>query len=543
MTEHTAGRLVAASRPIDALAGRTRVADPAAVVPARPSSPGIRSRRPPARLVIVGWVLVLMFGVLAMVNIASRQALLVQVDEQVTAVLAEHAEEFALFAALGVDPDTARPFTDVGVLLADHLQRHSPDDDDILFGYVDEITGGASGGRIRQAGEPPFDVSADVPLRSAILAAPAATGSIDTPAGELRWEKRRVSTAPDAAVPSTGWFVAGLFIDRERADVFGSMRTLLLYSALGLVLAGFGAWLVSGRILAPVRMMRSVAAEITERDLTRRIEVDGNDEMAALAVQFNSMLDRLQEAFVAQNRFVDAAAHELRTPLTVIRGNLEMLELEELGNDPAERTAMIADATEEIDRMSRIVADLIVLSRAQRPDFLRTRPVSVADLTCDLGEAASGLTSSGQGPRRWVVADIGEATVDADPNRLLPALLQLARNAVQHTNEGDEIRLGSVTGEHTVTFWIADSGPGIPPGVESTIFDRFVRDGLAGARVEGTGAGLGLAVVRAVAEAHGGSVAVRPGSSASAAGAGSSASAAGAVPRSGVTFTVELPRR
>ncbi len=392
MTDHAVGRLMAASRP----AGGVRMAGRVLAVGNGVTGPRTRPHRPAARMVIVGWVLVVTFGVLAMVNIASRQALLAQVDEQVASIVSAHAEEFTLVAARGVDPDTARPYAEVGALLTDHLQRQSPDDDDILFGVVDDATGaGPAGSRVRQADEPPYDVSADVALRSTILASPAAAGSIDTPAGELRWEKRRVGTAPDAATPSTGWFVAGLFIDRERAEVFGSMRTLLLYSALGLVLAGFGAWLVSGRILAPVRMMRSVAAEITERDLTRRIDVDGNDEMAALAVQFNGMLDRLQDAFTGQNRFIDAAAHELRTPLTIVRGNLEMMDLGMMGDDPPSTSTPCGSGSPTPGRGCR---------RAPRRTSSAGSPVTVSPAPAWAGPGpGSDSPSSGPSPRPTAV--------------------------------------------------------------------------------------------------------------------------------------------
>ncbi|WP_300009186.1 HAMP domain-containing sensor histidine kinase [Pseudonocardia sp.] len=470
---------------------------------------GVRvRRRVPARLAIVGWVVGLMFGVLTVVNLASQHALLAEVDELVTETLARESGEFARFAVAGVDPDTGLPFADDGALLASHLDRQSPDDDEIVFGVL--AADRAAITVLRQPGAPPWDASADAPTRGAILDDPVAAGSIDTPAGEMRWEKRPAGT--------TGWFVAGYFIDRDRADVRDSMRTLVLYSLLGLALAGVGAWFVSGRIMAPVRLVRSVAAEITERDLTRRIAVDGHDDMAALARQFNGMLDRLQEAFGAQNRFIDAAAHELRTPLTIVRGNLELLGLQAVGDDPQERAEVVALATDELDRMARIVADLLTLSRSQRPDFLRRRPVSVAELTCDLADEAARLA-----PRRWTVGDVGEGRADLDPHQLVPALLHLVRNAVHHTGDGDEIRISSSVEGGVARFRVSDRGPGVSPAAAATIFDRFARGGSARARATGTGAGLGLAVVRAVAEAHGGTARLDP------------------APGPGATFVVEIP--
>lgn len=461
-----------------------------------------RRWRMPVRLLIVGWVLVLTAGVLIVVNIASRQALLNEVDQQVTETLHREIGEFTVFAALGTDPGTAQPFVDVSAMFAGHLQRQSPDDDEILFGIVDAVPGSPiQPDVVRQFDPPPYDVSADGQLRAALLAAAGAAGSLDTPEGELRWEKRRAVAG--AGGSSTGWFFVGYFIDRDRAEVFESMSTLVAFSLVGFVLAGLGAWLVSGRILAPVRLVGSVAADITERDLNRRIVVHGRDEMSALADQFNAMLDRLQAAFAAQNAFIDAASHELRTPITVVRGNLELM-----GDDPSERAETVALATEELDRLDRIVEDLLLLSRSHRPDFVVPRPVPLVEIVCDAFERATSL-----GDRQWLLDDIADRRVVVDAQRLQQALLHLTRNAVQHTNPGDEIRLGSRLDERGLRLWVSDSGPGPPDRLEE-VFNSFSRGAVGGARGTGTGAGLGLAVVKAVAEAHGGSVTMRSGAGA-----------------------------
>lgn len=509
MTDLVGGRLVLPARLATGLAGRA-AATPQPAVAWVDRAP---RRRLPVRMLIVAWVLALTATVLVVVNVASRQTLLAEVDERVTETLAREAAEFTLFASAGVDQAGGQPLRDVQALLETHLSRQSPDDDEILFGFVDPAPGAAAPGvAIRQADEPPYDVSADRARSRMILDAPATSGSLATPHGELRWEKRRAVMSAG----SGGWFVAGYFVDRDRIEIFDTMRTLVLFSVLGLVLAGFGAWLMAGRILAPVRLVRSVAAEISQHDLSRRIALHGRDEMAALAQQFNEMLDRLQGALVDQNRFIDAASHELRTPLTIVRGNLELL-----GDDPDERVEVVRLATDELDRMTRIVDDLLVLSRSQRPDFLRLQLVSVADLTRDARDAAAGLSDR----RRWVVEDVGRLRAELDPHRLHAALLHLARNAEQHTVDGDEIRLGSSVNGEVVRFWVTDRGVGVPHDQHTSIFERFARGGGGGPRAAGTGAGLGLAVVRAVAQAHGGTATTRSN------------------PDAGATFVVELPLR
>ncbi|HEX2301264.1 MAG TPA: HAMP domain-containing sensor histidine kinase, partial [Pseudonocardiaceae bacterium] len=466
---------------------------------------GDQRRRLPARILIMGWVMLLMLGVLVLVNLATSQSLDDDVEDRVSAALEQENEEFRQFASGGVDPGTGRPFEDAYTLISTHLQWQTPDDNEILFGFVapDARPGAAPTGRtggIRQGAVPIYDVSTDEVLRTEILQSPFGTGSVRTPAGELRWQKVRV-TPPDGSSAPAGWFVTGRFAQVDQAIVGDTMRTLMLVSVAGLVLAGAGAWLVSGRILAPVRLVRQAAAQISDQDLTRRIPVHGRDDISALSEQFNGMLDRLEEAFSAQRQFVDDAGHELRTPITIIRGHLELM-----GEDPAERTAVVRIVTDELDRMSRIVEDLLLLATSQRPDFVRPQRVAVADLTCDVDAKVRAL-----GNRRWTLESIGEGTAVVDSQRVTQAMVQLAQNAVQHTSSGDEVRLGSAlqsdgAGRATVSFWVTDTGPGVRPEDAQEIFERFSRGSTGGARDHRSGAGLGLAIVRAIADAHRGSV-------------------------------------
>jgi len=210
------------------------------------------------------------------------------------------------------------------------------------------------------------------------------------------------------------------------------------------------------------------------------------------------MLDRLEEAFSTQRRFVDDASHELRTPITIVRGHLELM-----GDDPDERREVVRLVTDELDRMARIVEDLLVLAQAQRPDFLRVEDVSLAELTSDIDAKVRAL-----GDRDWRLDEIGEGIIRVDPQRITQAMVQLASNAVRHSSSGDTIVLGSSLtddgGRRTVRLWVRDFGPGIAPEDQERIFERFARAGSP--RAHRPGAGLGLAIVRAIAEAHRGTV-------------------------------------
>ncbi|MGQ0463870.1 MAG: sensor histidine kinase [Sporichthyaceae bacterium] len=307
-----------------------------------------------------------------------------------------------------------------------------------------------------------------------------------------------------------GAYVVAAFVDDERRELAEAVRSYLLVALVALMAVGLGAWSVSGRLLRPLRELRETADRIGHSDLTRRIESTGHDDISDLARTFNAMLDRLEDAFAGQRRFLDDAGHELRTPLTIVRGHLELLVPGDL-DDVATTRALVLD---ELDRMGRLVDDLVVLARAGRPDFLRTTTVDLGSLTDDVLDKARGL-----GDRSWRCDARAEAAIDADPQRLTQALLQLAANAVAHTEPGAVVAVDSATSEDRVSLWVRDEGCGVPPGDAARIFDRFQR----GEGADLHGAGLGLSIVRAIATAHDGTVHLVPD------------------PRPGALFRIDLP--
>jgi signal transduction histidine kinase len=215
------------------------------------------------------------------------------------------------------------------------------------------------------------------------------------------------------------------------------------------------------------------------------------------------MLDRLETSFATQRRFLDDAGHELRTPITIARGHLELL-----GDDPAEKAETVALVLDELDRMGRMVNDLLLLAKVEEPSFLERELVDVDVLTEELHAKTAAL-----GDRTWVLESRAEGVVLADRQRLTQAVVQLAHNAVQHTSVGDEIALGSSLEHGELRLWVRDSGPGVAPDQQDRIFERFAR---ARGNRHRDGAGLGLSIVRAIAEAHGGRVVLhsRPGAGA-----------------------------
>ena len=525
-TEATTVHVPSGSGPGEGPSGHTSLFPTLVLRGPRPDIP--QRRRVPARLLIMSWVILLMAIVLFLVNVVTWSALNARTDERIDRALSQETREFEEFASIGVDPRTGEPFTDVSSLIRVHLERQYPDHSEILFGWVDEGEGtegapqraGAPGsegdpaiesGRIRQGQEPPYDLSADPEAVEAILGSTNARGILETPAGPVEWEKLRV-LPPEGNDGPGGWFVIGYFTDQERATVNATMGTIALMSTLGLFATGSAAWWVAGRILAPVRLVRRTAAAISEEDLTQRIEVSGRDDIAALAEQFNIMLDRLEGAFNEQRRFVDDAGHELRTPITIVRGHLELM-----GDSPEEREEVVRLVTDELDRMGRIVEDLLLLAKAQQPDFVRPEPVSLAELTSDIDAKVRPL-----GDRSWRLEAVAEGTARLDPQRITQAMVQLAANAVRYGPPGSTVRIGSALVGSNVRLWVSDQGAGIPAEDHGRIFERFSRGGRTARGGDG-GAGLGLAIVRAIAEAHHGRVDLR------------------STPGHGSTFTLVIP--
>ena len=207
-----------------------------------------------------------------------------------------------------------------------------------------------------------------------------------------------------------------------------------------------------------------------------------------------------------ERQFVQDASHELRTPITVALGHAELIERGSGDPQMAEDSRVVID---ELLRLRRLADRLLLLATTEDPDFLSRSPVDVAELL------AAALQRWAPIDRRWRLGPVEPATVDGDPDRLGLALDALVENAVKHTAPSDEIRLGARSSGGQVAITVVDSGTGMPADQLATIFERFTRLDEARTRDRG-GVGLGLAIVQAIARAHGGTTRVR-----SAPGAGS----------------------
>jgi two-component system OmpR family sensor kinase len=452
-------------------------------------NPERRRRWDPRRLlagartrVLLAFVVLLALSTIAS-TIALRQILLARTGERVEQALVQEVDEFEVLAERGRNPLSGEPFgNDVRSLFEVFLQRNVVIAGEEVFTFVD--------------GEP-FKSTVRNPsprLLGHVLELGSVTaserGEVDTADGRIRY----LAVPLEIGNRRRGVFVVTVNLEQERAEVVEAVQTAAGVSLAVLLIASALAWVIAGRVLDPLRTLRTTAQAITETDLTQRIDVHGNDEIAELGRTFNAMLDRLEAAFASQRAFVSDAGHELRTPITIVRGHLELL-----GDDPLEREETLALVTDELDRMARFVEDLLLLAKAEQGDFLHVAPLDLDVLTDELYNKAKALAD-----RDWRLAGSGTGRLTADRQRITQAIMQLAQNAAQHTRDGDRISLGSAINNGVAMLWVADTGPGIPKEEREEIFERFHRGGAGPRRSDG--AGLGLSIVRAIAEAHGGRV-------------------------------------
>ena len=439
--------------------------------------------------ILISYVLLLAFSAVLSV-VAIREVLLIRLDSRIEAAMEQEISEFDRLVVDGRDPETGEAFASLEALFNVYFSRNVPNNEEAMLGYVD--------GRLHRAVMDRYPVIAVPPTvldRWAEFAATrddgvaGETGRFQTALGEAQYRIESIRLDGD-----TGAFVVTVLPAVELREIEGLM-TYGLAAALGvLVLATACAWPIAGRVLAPVRDLTDTARSISESDLTQRIQVEGTGEAAEMARSFNAMLDRLEAVFRSQRSFVQEASHELRDPLTIVRGHLEVLE-----DDPTDRRRTLGLILDEVGRMGRIVADLQVLADVDQPDFLRPALVDLRAFTRELDAKVAML-----GDRTWVVDAEARGFVVADRHRLTEAVTNLAHNAVRHTGPGDTIGIGTAMGVDHWTLWVRDTGVGIDEADRSRIFERFSRGTGAARRYQG--AGLGLSIVTAVAEAHGGRV-------------------------------------
>ncbi|MFB6391782.1 ATP-binding protein [Polymorphospora sp. 2-325] len=455
-------------------------------------------------------LIVISIGVSA---IAIHEVLVIRLESRVAEAVQQEFLEMRRLTADGHDPRTGAAFTTVQAVFDVYFRRNVPSNEEAMLAFADGQLYHAALSRF------PIDRLPEPALRAFADAAGAPAPGPDRP--RLASYDTGSGVAYYAALPirvgtSSGAFVVTILPVGERAEIAKLQR----YGAgviLGvLVLASACAWLVTGRVLGPVRQLTETARLISQSDLTRRIPVGRQREAAEMANTFNAMLDRLEAVFRREREFVADASHELRGPLTISLGNLGLLDREVSGNPQWRGT--IALVSDELVRMGRIVNDLQLLADVDHPRFIQRERIDLETFMAELVVKVSALAV-----RDWRLDEAGPGQGTADRHRLTEAMVNLADNAVRHTTGTDTIALGATLVDGELRLWVRDTGCGVPPKDQPYIFDRLRRGARAHLRYPGSG--LGLSIVRAIAVAHGGRVELVSG------------------PGGGATFTLVIPER
>ena len=302
-----------------------------------------------------------------------------------------------------------------------------------------------------------------------------------------------------------------------------SLRGILLYLVpLSLVVAGIGGWFLAGRSLSPVVAMADRARQIGVENLSERLPVaNPRDELGRLAETFNSLLSRLEGSLIQQRQFMADASHELRTPVTTAR-TASSVALQQPTRDERDYRETLAIVEQEMVRLSRIVDDMFTLARADAGSYpLRQMPMYLDEVVDEVVRALRVVAATRE------ISISGEclrpAPFTGDEDLVRRLILNLVDNAIRYAPSGTSVRVAlDRAGDH-YAISISDDGPGIPAEIQPRIFERFYRVDAARTHVKDGGAGLGLALARWIARAHGGDVGL-PASS-----------------RLGSTFVITLP--
>jgi two-component system, OmpR family, sensor kinase len=285
-------------------------------------------------------------------------------------------------------------------------------------------------------------------------------------------------------------------------------NTFLWIIPIALLLASVGGYFLARKSLAPVVAMALQAQSMGAQNLQGRLAVPNRrDELGQLAISFNQLLERLEQTFERQRRFISDASHELRTPVAILRGETDVT-LSRPDRSPEEYRESLAILRDESRRLTHIIEDLFTLTRADAGQYpMALREFYLDELSGEVVHQVRSLVV----PKQITLASSIEPELlfRGDEALLRRLLLNLLENAIKYTPVGGTIHLKASKDANQLIVSVTDSGPGIPLDLHERIFERFFRADKARARAESdTGGGLGLSIARWIAEAHHGQLVV-----------------------------------
>lgn len=416
--------------------------------------------------------------------IAIRRVLLLRLDARIEQALEQEIQELRVLVN-GKDPETAQPFGgNVTAIFNVFLKRNIPISDEYTIALLPDGFYASVPSRLPSSINPNSRIiehwqTLNLPERGEVegsqdlivyLAEPI---NID---GEVK-----------------GVFVVAIATRNQLKEVDEAILIIIRVTAIAIAITSVLAWIFTGKILSPLRSLTKTARAISENNLDQRIQVSGNDEVTQLSITFNEMLERLQSAFVTQQQFLSDVSHELKTPITIVQGHLEFM-----GDSLEDREETKELIFDELERMNRLIADLTLLAKSEQPNFLQLEKVNLDTLTEEIYIKSQRIAS-----RQWQLEAVGTGEILADRQRIVQAITNLAQNATKHTQPEDTIAIGSVINNNHVCLWVRDTGTGIAEEDRQRIFQRF-QTGLNNRGEKSTG--LGLSIVNAIAQAHGGKI-------------------------------------
>jgi len=347
-------------------------------------------------------------------------------------------------------------------------------------------------------------------------------GSTD---GEMRWRVVPGALRDGSATFAVAVPLRGVDTTVQRMLSFAILIGMAVIAACALL-----GWYGVRRAFRPLTQIEDIAAAIAAGDLTRRIpEPTTADEVASLSRSLNAMLAQIEQSFAVREaseermrQFVADASHELRTPLAAVRGYAELFRQGAV-TEPEDVAGAMRRIEDEAIRMGGLVEDLLLLTRLDTQRPLERGPVDLTVLAADAVQDARALDSTRQVRLLGLSGDIKPTTIEGDEARLRQVVTNLVGNAVNHTPPGTYIEIAVGSGAGRAKLEVRDHGDGVDPVKARKVFERFYRADASRVRGNGGGNGLGLAIVAAIVNAHGGRVGVA------------------ATPGGGATFVVDLP--
>ncbi len=307
-----------------------------------------------------------------------------------------------------------------------------------------------------------------------------------------------------------GFVQVGQSLKSAQDTLHRLLLVMLFIIPITLLFASVGGLFLANRALSPIDRITRTAQRISAEALTQRLDLAlPDDEVGRLARTFDAMLDRLDEAFERQRRFTADASHELRTPLAIMKGDIEVTL--HRPRTVGEYQEVLADVQEEVDRLTRMVEDLLLLARSDTSQsLLRLEPFDLANLLHRVTDQVQPIADA---KKLTLLLDTPVSVpLRGDPDKLVRLFLNLLDNAIKYSPCRGQItvqaRYQEDQGQHRVVVKVRDNGPGIPSEQQAHIFERYYRADVSRTRANG-GAGLGLAIARWIAEAHGGHISVQ----------------------------------